>query len=143
MDELLHPNPRLPDRAGGSHGGEEEPELAAVQASTASQIAFQVAVALQKRHGMCWGCVCVTELASKGQLQWKRGISLCAVYGDKPEPESWALGFRQLRAVHVERVTEKGTERLGMAPSEIYSSFVWPEFIKPPFSSPFCGENRS
>lgn len=96
-----------PDGAGGSHGGEEEPELAAVQASAASQISFQVAVALQKWHGMCWGCVCVTELASKGQLQWKRGISLCAVYGDTPEPGSWALGFRQLRAVHVERVTER------------------------------------
>lgn len=46
-----------------------------------SQISFQVAVALQKWHGMCWGCVCVTELASKGQLQWKRGISLlCSLW---------------------------------------------------------------
>lgn len=65
--------------------GEEELELAAIQASSASQISCQAAVALPKWHGMCSGCACVRELASKGQLQWKRGISLCVVYGDKLE----------------------------------------------------------
>lgn len=65
--------------------GEKESELAAIQVSSASQISCQAAVALQKWHGMCSGGVCVRELASKGQLQWKRGISLCVVYGDKLE----------------------------------------------------------
>lgn len=63
--------------------GAEEPELAAIQASSARQIFRQAAVALQKWHGMCSGRVCVRELVGKGQLQWKRGVSLCVVYGDK------------------------------------------------------------
>lgn len=66
--------------------GEEEPELAAIQASFASQIS-SVELLWPYRNGMAcaWGCACVRELASKGQLQWKRGISLCVVYGDKLE----------------------------------------------------------
>lgn len=89
---------------------EEEPELAVIQASSASQIACRAAMAIQKWHGMCSGCACVRELASKGQLQWNRSRRLCVVYGDKPEQRGWALCFRQLRAVHVERGTEKGTQ---------------------------------
>lgn len=75
----------MPRSTEGAVSGEEEPELAAIQASSASQIFCQATVTLQKWHGMCSGSACVRELASKGHLQWKRGISLCVVCGGKLE----------------------------------------------------------
>lgn len=99
--------------------------------------------ARQKWHGMCWGCACVRELASKGQLPRERGVRLSGVHGDKPEWGSWALAFRQLRAMHAESGTERGTGRLRMTTPEVCGSFVWPESIKPPCSAPFCEENQS